>query len=166
MSNRALVAVWLVGILTFCFGTLVGWTIKPVPHLVIPESPVVSIRDFRVEKVIDGNSFQIFYDGEPTVACIKGLEAPPMDLPEGQAAADELARIIAGRTVHLMFPQQGGHKRDSQGRLIVTVRLGEEQVVDVAEQLARRHAAAAGAAPGLSGTSGIPGTPGTPGPTE
>jgi endonuclease YncB( thermonuclease family) len=144
MSSRALLAVWLVGILTFCFGVLVGWAIKPMPSQpIIPESPVVSVRDFRVERVLDGNSFEIIYDGEPTVACIKGLDAPPLDLPEGRDAADDLARAIAGKTVHLLFPQQG-RKRDAQGRLIVAVRLGEQQVTDVTHQLARRRAAPAG----------------------
>jgi endonuclease YncB( thermonuclease family) len=136
MNNRSLAVVCLAGVMCFCLGGLVGWiagsAVKPQPLGPI-DSAVVTTRKFKVAKVLDGNSFEVIYDGEPTVARIAGLSAPPPDDPEGIAAAAELSSYLEGRTVSLVFPKS--RKRDERGRLVVQAFLGDEDVVDVGKKI-------------------------------
>ncbi len=99
----------------------------------------VTQREFVVLRVIDGDTFQVHYDGEPTGVRLLAFpgdawspESPTFDTPEkgepGYAeATDGLYRRLFdsppagyGGRVHLDFP--AATRRDHFGRLLATAR--------------------------------------------
>ncbi len=79
---------------------------------------VITAREFDVLRVIDGDTFVVMYDGEPTSCRIYGIDAPERGQPGAAEATAALTREIAGKRVRLTFPAR--HKRDNFGRLLVT----------------------------------------------
>jgi len=53
---------------------------------------------------------------------LAGVETPFPDEPGGQAAQDDLTRLVNGKTVELLY---GGLRRDSKGRALAQVRLAD-----------------------------------------
>lgn len=76
----------------------------------------ITQRDFRVERVIDGDTFVVRYDGELTSVRIYGIDTPERGEPGFAEAKAALETQILGRTVRLSFPSQ--RKRDNFGRLL------------------------------------------------
>ena len=83
------------------------------------QSREITADTFRVERVIDGDTFVIRYDGEPTSVRLYGFDAPEPNEPGGRSAAADLRDMIEGRTVRLVFPAR--RKRDNFGRLLARV---------------------------------------------
>lgn len=83
----------------------------------------VTARTFKVLRVVDGDTFVIRYDGEPTYVRFHGMDAPEPREPGGPAATAALRGLIDGRTVRIDFP--GRRKRDNFGRLICNVQVGD-----------------------------------------
>jgi micrococcal nuclease len=79
----------------------------------------VQTRTFAVRRIIDGDTFVIRYDGEPTSVRILGIDTPERGEPGFIEARERLARQIEGRVVRLSF--DGPRKRDAFGRLLATV---------------------------------------------
>jgi micrococcal nuclease len=69
--------------------------------------------------VIDGDTFVILYDGEPTSVRIWGINAPERSDLEGGAATHALKSLVEGKNVRIEFPES--RKRDNFGRLLCTV---------------------------------------------
>lgn len=98
----------------------------------VPVCDRVAVTDFLVERVIDGDTFVVRYDGEstsvrllapvsdrlPPPAPIEGYNAPELRDPGGREAADDLRRQVEGRRVRLSWPLP--HRRDHFGRLLAT----------------------------------------------
>jgi len=90
---------------------------------------------YRVERVVDGDTFVVRYDGDltrvrllapvatsgPPPEPIEGFDAPEPDEPGGPEATEALRRLVGGRRVRLAFPL--GRKRDPWGRLLATASL-------------------------------------------
>jgi len=104
----------------------------------LQERPVgdrITVTDFAVLRVIDGDTFVVKYDGEPTrvrlLAPVSDAPPPPppvpgFDAPEpresgGAEAAAELRARLTGRRVRLSFPAPT--RRDAFGRLLSTAAL-------------------------------------------
>ena len=83
-------------------------------------------RTFRVVRVIDGDTFVVEYDGEPTSVRLWGFDAPEPREPGGEEATAGLREMIDGKVVRLEFP--GDRKRDNFGRLLARVYVDEMQV--------------------------------------
>ena len=92
----------------------------------------VTAREFKVERVIDGNSFEVVYDGDLTSVRFHRIDALEPGTPEGQAATAALASLIEGKVVRLAFP--GERKRDALGRLVCRVHTD----VDVGDEMLRQ----------------------------
>ena len=82
----------------------------------------ITARSFAVERVIDGDTFVVVYDGEPTSVRLAGIDAPEPREPGGAASTAALKAMIRGRQVTLEFP--GPRKRDHFGRLLCRVWCG------------------------------------------
>lgn len=93
------------------------------PH-VAPECREITARTFAVLRVIDGDTFVVMYDGEPTSCRLYGIDTPERGEPGYRDARDELARLIdeGGGVVEIHFPTM--RKRDNFGRLLVTATVG------------------------------------------
>jgi len=83
------------------------------------ETREVTVRDFEVLRVIDGDTFTVMYDGEETSVRIADFDAPEPREKGGPEAKAALEKLIAGRVVRLSFP--GPRKRDHFGRLRANV---------------------------------------------
>ncbi len=85
----------------------------------------IGARTFRVIRVIDGDTFVIEYDGEPTSVRLLGYDAPEPNEPGGAEATARLRELIDGKIVRLEFaePARPGaaYKRDHFGRLLARV---------------------------------------------
>jgi len=79
----------------------------------------VTARAFDVLRIIDGDTFVIMYDGEPTPVRLWGIDAPEAGEPEGEKATHALRDLMEGKTVNILFPAP--RKRDNFGRLLCTV---------------------------------------------
>lgn len=86
----------------------------------------VTARTFRVLRVVDGDTFVIRYDGEPTYVRLFGVDAPEPRDSGGPAAMAVLRRMIEGRSVRIEF--SGRRKRDNFGRLLCRAYVGEVSV--------------------------------------
>lgn len=91
---------------------------------------VITATHWPVVRVIDGDTFVVHYDGEDTSVRIVGIDTPERRQDGFQEATDDLKRLIAGKTVVLVFSQK--HKRDNFGRLLADV---EVDGVDVASSM-------------------------------
>ena len=76
----------------------------------------ITQREFAVLRVIDGDTFVVHYDGEPTSVRIYGIDTPERGEPGYQEATDKLRAEIGGQRVILSFPAK--RKRDNFGRLL------------------------------------------------
>ena len=90
--------------------------------------PASGPPEYRVLRVIDGDTFTIHYDGEETRVRIADIDAPEIfgkAEPGGPESKAALEKLIAGRSVRLEF---GDHKRDHYGRLLARVFVGDFEV--------------------------------------
>jgi len=101
----------------------------------------VTQREFTVLRVIDGDTFVVSYDGEPTSVCMLApvgepydpavrFDTPERDEPGFESARDALRSQIEARRVRLAFPLN--HKRDHFGRLLALVVM-EKQNAETAD---------------------------------
>ena len=60
----------------------------------------ITAHTFRVLRVVDGDTFKITYDGEPTSVRFHGINAPERSDPNGPAATAALRKMIGGKRVH------------------------------------------------------------------
>ena len=93
----------------------------------------ITARTFTVDRIIDGDTFEIRYDGEPTSVRLFGIDAPEIRDPGGAEAKAELARLILTRKVRLQFP--GKRKRDNFGRLLARVYVDG---IDIGAEMVKR----------------------------
>ncbi len=98
----------------------------------------VTQREFRVVRVIDGDTFRVYYDGEETSVRLAGCDTPERNEPGGREATDFVRALIDGRTVRLRFVE-GQRKRDNFGRLLCSVEVGGEDLTEllIGQRLAR-----------------------------
>ncbi len=101
----------------------------------------ITADTWSVLRVIDGDTFVIHYDGEPTSVRLYDFDAPELAEPGGPAAADRLRKFIDGRDVRLVFP--AARKRDNFGRLLARVYADN---VDISAALTDRPLADQGSA--------------------
>ena len=80
-----------------------------------PPTTEITQRDFRVLRVIDGDTFTGWYDGEETSVRLAAFDAPAPGEEGGPEAKAALEKLILGKVVRLEFP--GPRKRDHFGRL-------------------------------------------------
>jgi len=97
----------------------------------------ITARTFQVVRVVDGDTFKVMYDGEPTSVRFIGINAPERRDPGGPAATAALREMIGGKTVRIEFA--GPRKRDNFGRLLCKVYVGS---LDVGAEMIRRGRAA------------------------
>lgn len=98
----------------------------------------ITARTFKAERIVDGDTFKVVYDGELTSVRMIGINAPERNDARGAAATAALAKLIAGKVVRLEFP--GPRKRDNFGRLLCKVYVGD---MDVGAKMIRQgHAVA------------------------
>ena len=90
------------------------------------ESREITARQFRVLRIVDGDTFKIQYDGENTSVRLYGIDAPEMSTPKGPASKKALSDIINGKVVRLSFVAK--RKRDNFGRLLARVFVGDLDV--------------------------------------
>ncbi len=83
------------------------------------ETREITVRTYRVLRIVDGDTFKIRYDGEPTSVRIYGIDAPEMKDPAGLPSRDHLIELIDDREVRLVFC--GPRRRDNFGRLLARV---------------------------------------------
>ncbi len=95
---------------------------------------VITARDYRVLRVVDGDTFKIEYDGIETSVRLALVDAPERDEPGGPEATAALRQLIDGRTVIIAFTDPDGRKRDNWGRLLCSVKVAG---VDVETELVR-----------------------------
>ena len=81
---------------------------------------------FKVERVVDGDTFKVTYDGESTSVRLIGIDAPERKDPAGPAATKALMGLIDGKAVRLEFTEP--RKRDNFGRLLCKVFVGDVDV--------------------------------------
>lgn len=93
----------------------------------------ITARTFKVERVVDGDTFKVVYDAELTSVRILGINAPEKRDARGPAATAALAKLISGRVVRLEFATK--RKRDNFGRLLCKVYVGQ---LDVGADMIRR----------------------------
>ena len=98
----------------------------------VPVTEIVQ-RDFKVLRVIDGDTFTVIYDGEETRVRLSGIDTPERGEPGFNEATAALAAMIEGRAVRLEFPAP--RKRDSSGRLLCRVYAGD---MDTGRELLRQ----------------------------
>ena len=84
-----------------------------------PLTFTITARNFKVERIIDGDTFEIEYDGEPTSVRLVNIDAPELRDAGGPAAKAALAELIGGRVVRIEFTEP--RKRDNFGRLLCLV---------------------------------------------
>ena len=105
-----------------------------LPH----ECREITATTFKVQRIVDGDTFVVSYDGEATYVRFFGINAPERRDPAGPAATAALAKLIEGKTVRLDFP--GKRKRDNFGRLLCKVYVNGLDIG--AEMMRRGHAKA------------------------
>lgn len=90
----------------------------------------VSQREFRVVRVIDGDTFRVLYDGEETSVRLAGCDAPEPNEPGGREATNYVRDLIDGKKVRLRFANVQ-RKRDNFGRLLCWVEFGGDDLTDL-----------------------------------
>lgn len=93
----------------------------------------VTARRFAVQRVVDGDTFRIRYDGDETSIRLAGIDAPELRKLGGLEARAGLVELVGGKTIRIEFT--GDRKRDSFGRLLCRVWVGD---LDVGAELIRR----------------------------
>jgi len=102
---------------------LLAGCIPPAPPHVCTE---IDQRTFTVERIVDGDTFKVRYDGESTSVRIVGINAPERRDPAGPVSTAALTGLIGGKMVRLEFAEP--RKRDNFGRLLCKVYAGEVDV--------------------------------------
>ena len=95
---------------------------KPIAHetpAAVPSREITATH-FDVLSIVDGDTFRVMYDGEPTKVRILNIDTPERGHPQYGQATEALRRLIDGRTVELRFTDSKG-KRDNWGRLLAEV---------------------------------------------
>jgi len=101
-------------------------------------SRVITARHFHVERVIDGDTLVIVYDGERTSIRLARVNAPERNERGGAEATEALRQLVDGKTVRIAFTAPHGRKRDNFGRLLCSVYVNG---VDVESELVREDVA-------------------------
>lgn len=138
--------------ITFVIGTVTG-VIGVASYVGVLESPgsnasstavteaggsrEITARTFPVQRVIDGNTIVILYDGEPTSIRIPGIDTPGRDEPGFSRATEAMRELVEERVVTIEFLDPDD-KRDDFGRLVARVRVNGVDVGEV--MLERGHA--------------------------
>lgn len=86
----------------------------------------ITARNFRVLRIIDGDTFTVTYDGEETCVKLADTSAPGLREPGGPEAREALKKLIAGKVIRIEFV--GQRKREELGRLWCRVWLGKMNV--------------------------------------
>ena len=92
-----------------------------------------SLKSYKVERVVDGDTFKIIYNGEEKSVRLIGIDTPETVHPDkdpecyGQEASNYLKNKIEGKTVTLEFDETQG-LYDAYDRLLAYAFLGEENV--------------------------------------
>jgi endonuclease YncB( thermonuclease family) len=92
---------------------------SPVGHKQSDEAPEAGDLRLTVIRVIDGDTFEVLYDEEPTSVRVFGIDAPEVGESGGWESTQALRRLLGNRRVTMVFP--GPKKRDSFGRLLAIV---------------------------------------------
>lgn len=79
----------------------------------------ITVRDFPVHTIIDGDTFKVIYDGDLTSVRIAGIDTPERGEPGYDEATDALRELIGDKIVRLEFTEH--RKRDNFGRLLCKV---------------------------------------------
>lgn len=90
----------------------------------------VTQREFRVVRVIDGDTFRVFYDGEETSVRLAGCDTPEPNEPGGREATNYVRDLIDGNKVRLRFANMQ-RKRDNFGRLLCWVEFDGDDLTDL-----------------------------------
>ena len=104
------------------------WRAEGKKRFLTPFPPCreIAARTFKVERIVDGDTFCVRYDGESTSVRLIGIDAPERRDPDGPAATKALANLIGGKTVRLEFTE--ARKRDNFGRLLCKVYVGDVDI--------------------------------------
>lgn len=114
----------LIGAIGGVLGGLAYFTPPAPVQIVQPATAptaIITSRQYQVIRVIDGDTFTIAYDGEPTSVRILGIDTPERGQPGYTEATEALRGLIASKTVTITFDDPKGHKRDHFGRLLCQV---------------------------------------------
>ena len=98
------------------------------------QSQISEVLIATVQRVIDGDTFVIEYDGELTSARLVGIDAPDLKAKSGPEAKAALEKLILGKTVRIEFP--GPRKRNDSGCLLVKAYVAD---VDVIAEVSKRR---------------------------
>ena len=121
MLSGALLFLGLIA-LTLCIGRT-SLTTKEGDH-----APETGHLRLAVIRVIDGDTFEVLYDEEPTSVRIFGVDAPEVGERGSWESTEALRRLLGNSQVTLVFP--GRKKRDSFGRLLAVVYIDGRNVGD------------------------------------
>ncbi len=106
---------------------LASFVFPPAPFE-IPETREITAKQFQVMRVVDGDTFEIIYDGTPTKVRLVGIDSPDKGK-EREDSKKALENLLMpekkGKTVRLEFPtkKKTGQivKRGNFGRLLAKV---------------------------------------------
>ena len=88
---------------------------------------VITQRVFRVERVIDGDTLVVRYDGESTSVRLWGIDTPERGEPGADEATEALKKRVADcrGVIRIRFiPSE--HKRDHFGRLLALIECADQ----------------------------------------
>ncbi len=118
-------------------GAFFAWLFASIPNpvaVMFSRGPnAVAGLELVVQRVIDGDTFVIEYDGEPSEARLVGIDAPDLKAKGGPEAKAALEKLVLGKTVRIGFTRR--RKRDDFGRLLVKVYIDD---LDVGAALVRK----------------------------
>ena len=114
---------WIALLVSFGGGVGIGLRIDEFgvskPSRPVEPVQVIRQRRFDVLRVVDGDTFVVRYDGEPTKVRLLDIDTPERGKAGYDEATDVLRSLIRGRTVTLHF--DADRKRDNFGRLLARV---------------------------------------------
>lgn len=87
---------------------------------------------FEVQRIVDGDTLVVFYDGEATKVRLAGIDAPERGKPGAAEATEALRELTEGKIIRLVFTEE--RKRDNFGRLLAEIHVDG---VNVNEELLR-----------------------------
>jgi endonuclease YncB( thermonuclease family) len=131
---RSLLLLGLLGLFVSVF-VAIGAYRSSRPNALVQDESLGENR-YTVLRVIDGDTFVVVYDGEPTRVRIFGIDSPEAGQAGYNEASDALRKLIDRKYVRLAFPKAS--KRDGFGRLLANVFVDG---VDVGNEMIKsRHA--------------------------
>lgn len=95
----------------------------------------VTQTKYDVLRVVDGDTFEIEYDGRKQLVRLALVDAPEVNTQEGEAAKASLMNLINGQEIRIRWTDPKGRKRDNFGRLLCSIK---NEDGDVEEQLVER----------------------------